>query len=245
MALTFTDLISEWNRASGAAESSAGVSVVEGINQALDYVSSMHEWRGLVRSAVDLATVANQSYIDLPVDCAKIITIQYSDGNWRAIRFVTQEQLAVWKTTNQPAPGYSGTYIGATSWAEGATGATPRLDVYPDISETNSDTFRITYRSRLLLTAVGSAADTTVLQLPPYMNWLVRAVVRIFAKGVEEEDDGTVWARIEELERSAALFRTKTADGSMQPSIGRMKGGAAQFGSLRIADTDEELADPA
>jgi hypothetical protein len=244
MALTFANLIADWNRSTGSAESSLGVSVVDGVNQALDYVSSMHEWRGLVRSAVDLATVADQSYIDLPAACQKIISIQYSDGNWRAVQFVTQERLAEWRTTNQSSAAYSGTYIGATSWAVGTTGATPRLDVYPNISSTSSDTFQITYRARLLMEATDTAADTSVIDVPPYLESLVRSVVRVFAKGIEEEDDGSLWARLEELEMSTMLARIKVADGGLQPSIGRMIGGASQYAARRQSDTDEQLAEP-
>ena len=244
MTLTFANLIADWNRSTGSDESSLGISVVDGINQALDYVSSMHEWGGLVRSAVALATVAGQDYIDLPEECQKVISIQYSDGNWRAIRFVTQERLAEWRTTNQSSAPYSGTYVGATSWAAGATGATPRIDVYPDISSTNSNTFRITYRARLLMEATGASADTSIIDIPPYLESLVRSVVRIFAKGLEEDDDGSLWHRLEQLEMSMMLKNIKVADGGLQPSIGRMRGGAAQYMVRHRSDTDEQLADP-
>jgi len=244
MALTFANLIADWNRSVGADESSLGVSVVDGINQALDYVSSMHEWRGLVRSAAPLPTVAGQDYIDLPVDCAKIISIQYTTGNWQAIRFVTQHELALYRTTNLVSVTWSGTYVGATSWnASAATGAAPRLDVYPTVSITNSTTFQITYRARLMLTAAGTDADSVDLDVPSYMESLIRSVVRIFAKGIEEEDDGSLWVRLEEIERSTYLQNIKTTDGGLQPSIGRMMGGAAGYSFSKTSDTDEELSD--
>ena len=244
MALTFTNLIDEWTRATGSSESSAGVDPVDGINQALTYLCSMHQWNGMVRSQVDLATVAGQNYIQLPDDLQEVISIQFPSSYLMAIRFVSPADLAIARTVNQHPAHYSSTFFGALSWRVGASGSTPIMDVYPNLPTTAADTFKLAYRARIVLTGAGSDTDTGFIPIPPYLEFLARRVVRIFGKGIEEEDDGSLEDRLSKLEASPMLQRVKIADGYLLPAMGPLANGAA---SASVADdswTDISLADP-
>ena len=244
MALTLTNLIDEWTRATGSSESSAGVSPVDGINQALTHLCSMHQWNGMVRTQTDLATVQGQDYIQLPDDLQEVISIQFPSSYLMAIRFVSPADLAIARTVNQHPAHYSSTFFGAMSWRVGPTGSVPVVDVYPKLPSTASDTFRLTYRSRLVLTGTGDDADTVFIPIPPYLEALARRLVRLFAKGIEEEDDGPLELRLEALLQSTWVRSAKLADGYLMPALGPLANGAA---SASVADdswTDISLADP-
>ena len=244
MSLTFANLINEWNHAAGSEESSAGVSAVEGINQALTHLSYLHQWEGMVRSAIPLATVAGQSYVDLPADCLEVISIQFPSSYLQAVKIIGQAGLQVARTVNQHPASYSSTYFGAYSYRVGATGSVPVLDTYPDQASTAADTFRITYRARLVLIGTGSDTDTGYINIPPYLEALARRVVRIFAKAIEEEDDGSLEARLEGLAQSSFMYQAKAADGYLSPVTGPLADASTGVSSADDSWTDISLADP-
>lgn len=243
MSLTFAKLLSAWTSSAGSDESSGGISAVDGVNQALTHLSNMWQWEGMVRSAIDLATVSGQSYIDLPEDCQEVLSIQYPSSYLQAVNIVGQEALARARTLNQePTTSSDSTYFGALSWRVGDTGSVPILDTWPDQSVTASDTFRITYRARIVLTGTGQDADTAYIPIPPYLETLAIRLVRLFAKAFEEEDDGTLEARLQALSTSAFFYDAQKADGFLHPEAGGLAD--ALSGIERPNWTDIGLSDP-
>ncbi len=244
MSLTFAELLGRWNLGVGSEESSSGVSAVQGINQALSHLSDMWQWEGMVRSAIDLATVAGQSYVDLPADCQEVIAIQHPSSYLRAVTIVGQHELAIARTVNQHPTTFGGTYFGAYSWRLTSTGSVPILDVYPNTATTAADTFRITYRARIVLSGSGTDTDTGYAPVPPYLHNLALRLVSLFAKATEEEDDGSLEARLQPLMTSELFYTAKAADGRLSPLVGPLADAVTGLVGSGNDWTDASLADP-
>ena len=68
-------------------------------------------------------------------------------------------------------------------------------------------------------------SDSELLRVPAYVETLFLQVLRAFARGYEEEDQGSLTARLLEI-GSGPLFSTAVVrDGEIQPDYGPLKGG--------------------
>ena len=240
MSLTFADLLNEVGNATNSDESSKYTTQTGIVNQALEYFNTMHAWDSLVGLPVDLVATAGNQYIDLPADCRDIIQIDVSGSGLGRFEFTDIATINRYWSSNAVGS-TAGHYWGARVTRTGTTGPIEALAVHPEIGATMADTFQICYRRRLTPLNDGVAADSEYIQVAPFLEGLVRELVRTFALGIEESGKGEVSERLEVLENSTMVQRLKETDGAMAPEMGKMLGGDGMGRYDIFADSELEL----
>ena len=246
MTLKVSDLVQEIQMSTNAEQPSKWTSHPSIINQAIAYFNTMHPWDSMVSGEVTLDTVALATSIDLPSDFRDIIAVYDNQSTTNWIKWVDPGELTRLRAFDDDDTDSVGGYRICISRAVPTTGGgvTDRLEVYPAFSATASDVFVVRYRRKLEPVGIDGNTEGQFINIPAELEPLLRSVVRIFARGIEEEDEGKLWDRLTVLEASPFLDRFKEWDGAMQPEVGRIEGGAAQ---QDVADTlwfDSAIGDP-
>lgn len=244
MAITVADLLNEVKHASGSPKASQFVNQLSIVQQAGDYLDTMHPWEGMVRKEVSLDSVGGQDFIVLPSDVRDIITIQHSLGTTNWFQFISHERMTKLLAYNDNDQDYVGGHYAARFLHPTEAGPVDALRLYPRPAESATGVFLMCYRARAVPTAVGLQADTDYIIIPNYLEILLRDLCRIFARGIEEEDQGTIHVRLEAMEQSAYLRRTKERDGALQPDIGGIQGGAAMYRTYETHWWDNAVESP-
>ena len=98
-----------------------------------------------------------------------------------------------------------------------------RLELYPTPSTTTTEALTLYYRagwSRVY-------DDRKPLQMPAYIEPLYIELLRAFARGYEEEDQGSLSTRLNEIMKGAIFAISVDRDSSVQPDYGPIRNGAA------------------
>lgn len=229
MSLTYQDLISEVRHASGAGQTGSveGPSFVDVATQAIGYFNSMHGWEGMIRPEKSISLVAGQDYIDLGEDVRDVIKLAYNQGEiawfeWRGAAEITE--LRAREGDDSTRGGYYG--CRETRVVAGSGALIQAVSLYPAVTASVTDAFRLRYRA-LLLPPGDLDQDTAYMGIPPLLEPLLRRLARIYSESIYERDGRDLEDRLEGLERSQALEKLKQADGALQPELGPTLGGAA------------------
>jgi hypothetical protein len=195
------------------------------LNQAGEFLTTMHTWKWLERGPTTVGLVADQSYIILPTDLRDIIAMEPTSSLSIDMERSTHGEV-LWRSTDVNG-GDSWPYWGAISYHTNASGAlVPRLDLSDTPSTSDADAFTIVYRAGW--TELDSSDET--IPLPSWMEPLYIEVVRAYAMGWEEEEGVGVLPRLDAIMASGACRMVKQRDGMIQGSIGPLKNGAASRG---------------
>ncbi len=190
-------------------------------NQAGDYLVNAHPWGWLVRKPATLRITADQTRIALPDDFGRAIgEPKPVESTSFMFRWGTADKVAAERAYGSPS-----VFTGYISWSQGVTGnLTPYIELSyaPTVSE--SSTFMLAYYARWQ----DVTTDTETLQIPSFMEPLYLQTVLAFAQGYDEHDVGSLDERLAALMQGPLMLTAKRRDGSMQPSIGMMQGGAVQ-----------------
>lgn len=232
MTLTVADLLEEVKHGSGGKRASQFVTQLGIVNQAVSYFNTMHTWDSMIRPEVELATVADQDYIELPSDVRDVLAIHAIGGAFEWLKWVTPAEVTQLRARDLASYDYATGYYGAIERRVPATGGVPVLavSIYPSPSAGVDPAFLLRYRALIPSVGTGTSSDREYLIVESFLEPLIRRLVRIFAKGIEEEDEGSLEQRLELLEQSTMLNRMKEQDGAMVPDIGELTGGAAERG---------------
>lgn len=183
----------------------------------------------LARSIGSAATTATGTLrlggVALPTDFAEIIGMHPKQGTLAEIRPVGHEELLRLRTmsavTVSPFHVYSIVWGDVLTTTNGAP--TPHLELYPYPTSNETGAFLLFYRKKW----VTPAGDAERIPIPDWMEPLFITAVRAFARGWEEEDSGSLSARLSEIKGSTEFLDAARYDGAIQPSPGMIEGGAA------------------
>lgn len=185
-----------------------------------EHIVSMHKWQWLVRPAARIALVADRTSFKLPSDFGRFIAIQNASAE---IDFdlVSQETLAALRGDTLAAPSC---YYGCISYTAPLSGGglQPRMEVWPPIGTSSTDTFSLIYSAGW--EPVANATDA--LPIPTWIEMLFTELSMAVAQGYSEHDNAGIDARLAAVETGPIAARAKQRDGSVRPTVGRISGGA-------------------
>lgn len=184
------------------------------LNMAGEQLVNMRAWNWTRRAPQFLGHVADQEYVTLPIDCAAIRKIEPTSatGDWVTL-------------TNMPevlrlrAQGGSGTGPWYAAMTYAGVPAAPRLELYPTPTATEPEVWTLWYSGgwRTLLT------EEDVLPFPVWMKPVYDLLVRAVTRGLEEEDEGTMSARIAEVQAGPVYVAAVKRDSRLSVDLGPLR----------------------
>jgi hypothetical protein len=200
------------------------VPVMALVNWAGDHLVNMHPWGWLERSPASLTLQGGSTYILLPHDFGRAIGKPRAvSGGQVAIEWATMDEVAALRTSEATS---QLSFYGAISWKlDNENVMRPRIELSSEITTTQTGAFLLAYRAGW----VEIKDDDAVLPLPSWIEPLFLEVLFALAQSFDEHDLGSQAQRLAEVEASPAYRAARSRDGGMQPSIGRMSGGAVQM----------------
>lgn len=225
MALTVTQC-ADWIRLTLGGTPSGTAGVLDLVNLAGMHLVGMTRWRFLEGADVLLSTVASQEYIDLPSNFSSPLSICgvsiNADIAWRSREVLARMRQDYVVTDN------GGQYFVAVEHAA-ATGSTPptaRLSIYPAPPNTEADVFRLTYRAGW----AKLTSDADYVPIPIWAEALFLRILGAFARGFHREEQGSVDARLAEIQAGPIFSAAVKEDKTKQIDHGPMRGAIHQSG---------------
>ena len=192
------------------------------INEAGNHLVAMRPWKWLERPPTTLNFTASQAYVVLPTDFRSAGSIVPDDGLDKQFRWVTFHELNTLRQLNtEPEFVYHAAIV-----QPGQTGVTadlgaPRLELWPTPAANQTPALHLWYTAGW----TKLSSDTDKPNMPEWMESLLIALTRAFAQGYDEQDTGSVSARLSEIETGALFLHAVERDADQQPSYGRLRGG--------------------
>ena len=196
------------------------------VNDAGEWLLSVHRWNWNTPETTTIDTTVDVPYIAMPSDFADLIDIQATNNITSSVTPVTRAKLLEFRTNTVAVTNF--TFFYSVGFRKVSGVMSPVLELWPTPSASESDKFTILYCKGW--TRVTD--DDDVIEAPGYMEPLLKRVCRVFAQGVEEEQQGAQpGARVDVddlLSRVMAgpLWESATnQDASIQTDLGPMTGG--------------------
>lgn len=182
-------------------------------------------------SPADVTGTLDLPSIALPTDFAGMVppsNVAPADSVVTGIQLVSLETLLRSRSSNIGV-----NHIGAITYAQDQR--TPILEIHPTPSADDAEKYQMFYRrgwSR-------GTSDQNEIKIPEWMEGFFVMLVRAYAQGYEEEPEGSLLGRLEQVESSQMLRAMKKRDGSVQVSLGPLRNSAVRrshggFGSHLI-----------
>lgn len=222
MALTYLALQNLCKDSLGNGSPSTNTPIGTIINLAGRSIFNRHEWNHRVRPRYPLNFTANQAFVQLPTDFGTLIG--YSTSTLTSFVLMTTQQLFdeyVRRSMSPEGFAYFGcvTQQGQAS-AESPMGA-PVLEIYPTPTSDSTDAIRIRYLAKWR----DLVNDTDYPNVPDWMEPLLVAYIQAWARGLQEEDEGSVNLRVAEVVAGPLWQDAVLADAYTQGDYGIMQGG--------------------
>jgi len=179
--------------------------------------------------------------VALPSDFGNILELTSGDGLQNYVQLTTMDEIARLRSDTVSTSGTL--YRAAISYGQALAGGAPvpRLELWPQPPSADPNGILLNYRAGW----VEPTSDSVQFNLPRYVESLYIALLRAFARGYEEEDEGTLSQRLAEIEFGAVMAGAKRRDGGVQRSYGAMSGGWRGVRSgASITDRDYPLGGP-
>jgi len=195
---------------------------IEIVNMAGQHLAGMFEWSWLERPAVELDLVASQTYVDLPLDFGKAISVQVnsivSKFTWTTLGSILRN-----RATNLNVSGLQ--YWGAIEYSAptSSVAPAPRLAIWPTPSSNVTDGLLLYYRAKW----PGVTNDSYLVPVPDFVEPLMLELIRAFAIGWEESDTGSVGELVARVETGPIALAAMTNDQGTQWDFGKVENGAA------------------
>lgn len=182
---------------------------------------------GLGQSADGSSNVSGHvvySYVRLPADFHSLVSVTVSERFGR-VELTSLSDLMRRRTFDVPyGPDYWAAVSHPPQTSSGSSAPAPILLLWPTpkhISSTDDDALVVVYRAgwQPLL------SDSSVPNVPEWIEPLLVQFVRAVAQGYEEADTGSLTSRIAEVVRGPVWEAALRRDGGVQPEYGRMSGG--------------------
>ena len=225
MAVTAQTLVEYRNHvqhATGGGALSSQLAQDQIINEAGRYLVSMHHWKWLEMTPATLTFTISTAYVSMPADFKSLDAIWPDDAINSSFELVTPREIARMREYEITATAaYYGTLVYPTQAAVTAHQTVPRLELYPTPSATTSGALHLWYTRGW--TVIDDATD--VPNFPPYLETLFTQIVRAFAKGYEEDDQGTLDDRLVSIAGGPIFAAAVSQDGMTQNEYGEIGGG--------------------
>mgnify|MGYP003579071396 CR=1 FL=1 len=154
--------------------------------------------------------------IDLPDDLRDIISIVRTDGTARHLTLTSLEEVL---RVREDTGANDFHWYAAISYV--GNPPTPILEIAPGAGSAVTGAFRMFYRARWQRLT----NDSTHVAIPEFCETLYLQIARAFARGYVREDQGSLDARLQEIQLGPVFLAAKRSDGSIQPSVGKLSGG--------------------
>jgi len=171
--------------------------------------------------------------IDLPDDLRDIIAIHGTDTVERTVTLTSLSEVLHMREDSGPTDiaWYAAVaYVGSPP--------TPVLEIGPGAGDNEVGAFRLFYRSRWATLRT----DSTVIDVPEFVEALLIQIARAFARGYVREDLGSLDARLAEIGAGPIFEAAKRSDGNVQPSFGKLRGGGPTIWRRGRVSNFNELA---
>jgi len=162
-----------------------------------------------------LNLVSGQSYVTLPTDFGRIVEVRTPSIN-SAVRIVSLKELARLRQDSITPTGLV-TYA-ALAYAAGSTTSapSPRLEIYPAPSSTETGGLLLFYRAGW----ANVATDTQFVQVPGFCEGAFLSAVKAYAMGWENYGGRTLSDRLIECMGSEEMVSAMGMDQSQQSDYG-------------------------
>ena len=200
-----------------------GLSVIEMVNDAGEFLVNQHEWKWLQGAMVTLGFTADQAYVDLPADFKSIVSVD-TNGLTTDFELVTFSRIIKLQKNTAGATLF---YEAAIEYAYPTSGGgppTPRLTMWPTPTTTDADALNLFYRRGW----VEVATDNDLLTLPPWMHACYLEVLRAASAGWSEHEGGTRAERLHMVMQGPDWKGAVKRDAQVQPDYGVMRNGMAE-----------------
>lgn len=197
------------------------VSVLTLCNRAGAYLADMHTWSWLIRQPALLTLTNNQEYIVLPSDFGRM----YGQPKPTTVSsVVTLEMVSMEEYLRYRQDFLDGGphYLGSILYTTVSGVLTPRIAIWPKPTTTTADAFTLPY----LAAWVDLTSDIAAIPIPSWLEFFYLEVLFAFAQSYDEHDVASLSQRLALLQQSTEFLNLKRRDGSVQPFIGKMRGGA-------------------
>jgi hypothetical protein len=179
-------------------------------------------------SNADIAGTVQHLSVALPSDFGELQAITVAESILQTVHVITKDALLLMRSRDIHASQIDFWVALSYRAATAGTGApVPILELYPAPSADNAEGLEIAYRAgwRRIST------DSDLIDVPQFAEPLLKAVVRAFALGYEEDDRMPMHHQLAMLEQSALYLNTRRFDASIGPAMGPIRNGAAQTAS--------------
>ena len=188
------------------------------VNEAGQYLFSMHEWMWASRPSVVVTAASNLSYAELPLDFGTPTGIEVTDALTIDVHMTTMQHVLELRANTLIAVfDYWVAVVFPSQVDRSSPPPPPRLEMWP--TPTADRTFNVSYRARF----IPLVDQDDVANVPPHMETLLIELVRAVAKG--RHTQSSVTKELGEIEGGVWLHQLKDNDGMTQPNIGTVHGG--------------------
>lgn len=167
-------------------------------------------------ASTDVAFTLQPYSIDLPDDLREIIAIVSTGTPGRRITLTTLTEVL---SSRRSGFANDAHWYGAISYV--GQPQTPILEIAPGSGSTVAGALRMFYRGRW----ARLTTDSIAVAVPEFCENLLLMIARAFARGYVREDQGSLDARLAEIQVGPIFMAAKRSDGAVQPSMGKMRGG--------------------
>lgn len=224
MSLTAGQLFSHVRHTLGGAaalEVGGGLSIV---NTAGRFLYGAHPWWNMNRASALLDYGTSQSYVALPSNFGEIIALHETGTLTGSVEQVTLEYIAQLRATQTTGAAF--TLYASQSYHTSNGVPVPVLEVWPTPATSQVGALTLFYRSAW----VDLTNDADLVPVPSYAEPLMIELTRATARGWDMEDEGSLSDRYAAVMAGPIAMAAMRADSAGQPSLGMMRGGAADFG---------------
>lgn len=175
----------------------------------------------------NIAGTIDCSSCALPADFRQLIGRPKPSGSSRSMEVVGPEELLELRsnTVGGQDSAYYGAIMSAPSAAVLGGAPAPRLEIWPAPASAVTSAFTMHYRAGW--TNLTDDGDVAAVPAAFAIEMLYLRVVRAIARAWEEEDTGSMSARLLDIKAGPDFLDAVRADGSVQTNLGQMRGGAA------------------
>lgn len=202
---------------------------LEVINQAGMTLLGLRSWAWLQAGKATLSLTSGQAYVNLPLDFKKLRAIEHQ-SSLVSFQMGSKADLLALEASSTGLGGLA--FWGSLTCARqldsngDETYGAPRwrIDLHPPPTADATDAL-IVYYDRKWATV---AEDNNVVVLPDFMEPVFVQVLRAFAQGYEEPNNGSVDARLAGIVAGVTYHSALAHDTMAQGPAGPLRGGMAQ-----------------
>jgi len=198
-----------------------GLSVIELVNDAGNFLVNQREWKWLQGSVVSVGFTASQNYVDLPSDFKSIVAIDTA-GLTSDFEMVSLGRIIKLKKNTQGSTLYYEASIEQDY--SGVGPPQPRLAVWPTPTTTDASALNLYYRRGWQEVV----SDNALLVLPEFLEGAFLECLRACAAGWSEPEGGSRASRLMEVVQGPDWRGAAKRDAGMQPDYGVLTNGMAQ-----------------